>query len=822
MKTFPILLITKVSRCWLLAVLLFPLWCPAQLVSVNKKGNLVYEKYANQGQDNAVNTVPDFSMAGYRGGGVAIPTVAVKTTVNPARGDDADRIQAAIDRVSALPLDENGFRGAVLLKKGAYQVAGTLNITTSGVVLRGEGPAEGGTKIIATGERSQEKCPDLIVVSGSGHYQEVKGSSQAITTHYVPVGSRTLTIASTQGYRVGDEIVVERTPNRRWLKDMDDMTQWGWTTKAYTVGYERKITKIKGNTLTLDAPIVQVIEDQYGGGRVYRYSFPGRIARVGVENLKLVSEYASDEDENHAWEAVVLRGVEHGWVRKVTAQYFAYSCVAVRGVPDAGSTQANSRFITIEDCAMLDPKSRIAGGRRYSFVIGGKGGQFILFQRCYTRGGRHDYVVQSRVAGPNVFLDCYASQTHSDIGPHHRYATGTLFDNILGGEMRVRDRMGSGSEPGSGRGHGWAGAQTMFWNCESRSSISSRDAHFHVSSPPGGRNWGVGVVIGEKKEGNGYWESVDKPVAPRSLYLEQLEARLGSQAVERVTIPAQRTGRIWKQLAAWAGGEGVSFSDFPNPNEWYRISSQKRPNHALHDANRAFEDATTMHHVITFPYKGYPAQKWRFVSTDDGYYRISSQRRPDRSLHDSRKPHGDDRDAFYAFTFLSRDYDSQKWRILNAGDGYYRLVSQNHPTRGLHDSNQAYQNSDRAYYVLGLPYQDHYEGQRWRLEAVGSVNARAAATDKADQETPVAEHNPGEFAVYPNPVQDYLRIRLPEGQPREEIRLAVYTLSGQKVLSERITAEAISRLDVSTLKTGTYILHWVGPREVVQFKFVKE
>ena len=818
MKTFSILLITKVSRCWLLAVLLFPLWCPAQLVSVNKKGNLVYEKYANQGQDNAVNTVPDFSMAGYRGGGVAIPTVAVKATVSPARGDDTDRIQAAINRVSALPVDENGFRGAVLLKKGTYQVAGTLNITTSGVVLRGEGPAEGGTKIIATGERSQEKRPDLIVVSGSGHYQQVKGSSQAITTDYVPVGSRTLTIASTQGYRVGDEIVVERTPNQRWLKDMDDMTQWGWTTKAYTVGYERKITKIKDNTITIDAPLVQVIEDQYGGGRVYRYSFPGRIANVGVEALKLESEFDSDEDENHAWEAVVLRGVEHGWVRKVTAQYFAYSCVAVRGVPDSDGTQANSRFITVEDCAMLDPKSIISGGRRYSFIIGGKGGQFILFQRCYTRGGRHDYVVQSRVAGPNVFLDCYATETHSDIGPHHRYATGTLFDNILGGEMRVRDRMGSGSEPGSGRGHGWAGAQTMFWNCESRSSISSRDAHFHVSSPPGGRNWGVGAVIGEKKEGNGYWESVGKPVALRSLYLEQLEARLGSEAVKAVTIPAQRTGRIWKQLAAWAGGEGVSFSDFPNPNRWYRISSQKRPDYALHDAHQVYEDDPKDHHVITHPHRNYQSQKWRFISVGDGYFQIYSQKRPDRSLRDRKGSDGE----YYTLTSPRKDHEAQKWRLLNTENGYYRLVSQRHPTRGLHDSQHVYEKNNQAYYTRTLPYQADRQGQRWRLEAVGNVNARVAATDKASQEAPVAERNPGELTVYPNPVQDHLRIRLPEGEQEAEGRWEVYTLSGQQVLSERTVAQGISRLDVSTLKTGTYILRWVGPRAVMQFKFVKE
>ena len=38
-------------------------------------GRLIYAKYKNQGQDNAVNTVPDYSSAGYKGGGIPIPFI---------------------------------------------------------------------------------------------------------------------------------------------------------------------------------------------------------------------------------------------------------------------------------------------------------------------------------------------------------------------------------------------------------------------------------------------------------------------------------------------------------------------------------------------------------------------------------------------------------------------------------------------------------------------------------------------------------------------------------------------------------------------------
>ena len=40
---------------------------------------------------------------------------------------------------------------------------------------------------------------------------------------------------------------------------------------------------------------------------------------------------------------------------------------------------------------------------------------------------------------------------------------------------------------------------------------------------------------------------------PRSLYLQQLHDRLGQAAVDAVTLPAQRKGRIWDQIATWAG-----------------------------------------------------------------------------------------------------------------------------------------------------------------------------------------------------------------------------------------------------------------------------
>src|SRR4051812_28434344 len=78
--------------------------------------------------------IPDFSMVGYKTGSVPLPntpggvTVPVKQTVNPGAAgvDMTATIQAAINAVSALALDANGFRGAILLTAGNYPISGTL------------------------------------------------------------------------------------------------------------------------------------------------------------------------------------------------------------------------------------------------------------------------------------------------------------------------------------------------------------------------------------------------------------------------------------------------------------------------------------------------------------------------------------------------------------------------------------------------------------------------------------------------------------------------------------------------------------------------
>ncbi|WP_345949351.1 hypothetical protein ABDD95_21120 [Mucilaginibacter sp. PAMB04274] len=114
------------------------------LVRLQKDGSLQYKA------DAKGNTLPDFSNVGYHSGEKQWPNVPVVKTISPAaEGSSEQIIQDAINEVSARAPDANGYRGAVLLKKGKYLVPGTIRITKNGIVIRGEGNTANGTCIVA-------------------------------------------------------------------------------------------------------------------------------------------------------------------------------------------------------------------------------------------------------------------------------------------------------------------------------------------------------------------------------------------------------------------------------------------------------------------------------------------------------------------------------------------------------------------------------------------------------------------------------------------------------------------------------------------------
>ena len=507
-------------------------------------GALVYYPYTENG-----DILPDFSGVGYMGGSEDFPTSTVVENVSPpASGDAKNTIQKAIDKVSALSPDGNGIRGVVLLKNGTYNVSGTLKIKKSGVILRGE--SRNSTIIRATGTSTQES----VVSVGSSASITEDTSGIEIDADYVPVGTKVLPLESTAGLAVGDDIVIVRPQTSKWIADigMDrngifasstnaDLKSWDEEREGkYEFHFERKIVAVDGNSITIDHPIVMSMQKEYGGGQVKKVLSSGRISQVGIESITFESAYDDTvlaqkdgvtyyADEEHADRAVLFSNAENCWAQNVSAKYFINECVEI------GET---AKYVTVINCSATDFVSKIEGSRRYGFEING---QLSLVKNCVTDTARHAFVQGSRTRGPNVFYDCTSTNDYGTSEPHHRWAMGCLYDNV-----RVTMGLQAVQRGDQGTGHGWAGANMVFWNCAA--------PHIGVMQPPTAQNFAIGVsavpasgteaiakeriqklnswaktafsYTGYPFAGDGYMELLDRPAKITSLYIAQQNERM--------------------------------------------------------------------------------------------------------------------------------------------------------------------------------------------------------------------------------------------------------------------------------------------------------
>ncbi|KAF9955863.1 hypothetical protein BGZ72_003309 [Mortierella alpina] len=303
-------------------------------------------------------------------------------------------------------------------------------------------------------------------------------------------------------------------------EDADNEESWvGYDDPRWVPGY-----------LTLDIPLVMNMDPVYGSGVVYNFERETPIPTdIGVENMALWSDYNEDdpEDEEHGWYAVLIDHCQNCWAADVKTQHFVSGIKAAIG----------SKHVTIQDCEVANPISqRDAGGRRYMFMLQGQMG---LVKRCFSTDGRHDFITGGRTSGPNVFVDSKGIRANNDAGPHDRWTTGTLYDNIHSGTINVRNRGWMGS------GQGWAGAFQVLYRC-------AADKRAEFQSPPGATNWIIGFNgnIGRQWvdfEGNDATvidiEPQDEPNMPRSLYWSQLVARMHGNDAQTVEALVGASGK---------------------------------------------------------------------------------------------------------------------------------------------------------------------------------------------------------------------------------------------------------------------------------------
>jgi hypothetical protein len=495
----------------------------------------------------------DFSTAGYMGGGVALPMVPVKRTVQPSGNeDDTDAIQAAVNEVAALPLVD-GFRGAVLLAPGVFTCSRTINLQTSGVVLRGSGSGSGGTTIRMTGGRhsafaigggrgqgggaaardDDDEPPALAAPA-----RETQVASSVITDAYVPAGTKVFTLESVDGFAVGDIISIRRPTTAAWIKlvEMDTLRRVGrpqtWLGEGRNLVMERTITAINGNRVTVDISLADSLDAKYlnpPGTRVSKIRPASATRQVGVEHLHLQCPPLETSYGQAPYSGFRIDG-EDCWVKDVYCEELMNTSV-LRG-----------KRITMQEVVIKHTYPNLGASKPTDFSI--EGTQMLL-DRCRVTGDNTYFVWTGSLApGPNVLLNCVFNGHGSRIQPHMRWSTGMLVDNckVPEGGIDFPNRGVAGS------GHGWTMGWAVAW--------TSLAKFYVIQNPPGAANWAIGCIGDRELTARyfdvepilpeGIFDSHGTPVAPQSLYLAQLQDRLGPAAVRSIGY-ASNTERAFNQ-----------------------------------------------------------------------------------------------------------------------------------------------------------------------------------------------------------------------------------------------------------------------------------
>lgn len=388
--------------------------------------------------DEQGNRILDFSYCGYKSSEQDIPDVRNTVFVSWTAGDNTARIQRAIDYVASLVPDASGFRGAVLLDQGEFSLSESLRIAASGIVLRGVNKEK--TILLKKGVNRGA----LIYMEGTDDLNTL--DTLQVLSKYVPVNARTLEVASGTSLRKGDRVMVNRPSEKDWIASLGcdifggGIGALGWKEGDMDLSWDRTVTEVNGNQITLDAPLTVALNATYGTSTVTVYQWNGRIRNCGVENMTLISDYDKryPKDEDHCWTGISIEDAEDCWVRRVNFKHFAGSAVIV---------QRTGSQITVEDCISREPVSEIGGMRRCTFYTLG---QQTLFQRCYSEHGIHDFAAGYCAAGPNAFVQCDSYESLNFSGSIDAWACGLLFDvvNIDGHNLSFKnlgqDKNGAG------------------------------------------------------------------------------------------------------------------------------------------------------------------------------------------------------------------------------------------------------------------------------------------------------------------------------------------------------------------------------------------
>ncbi len=490
----------------------------------------------------------DFSHAGYRQGEQPIPDITgpvFDVTVAPWSADASGQQDATVAIQRAIDAAGEAGGGVVFLPAGTYRVApsegsrSALRIDRPRVVLRGAGAGRTFLFNDSTSMRSKRviEISPRHPVSWQAEGKPVRGAK---ILEDLPLPTRRIPLDYVDDLAVGDLVIVRNDLTPSFINRIGMGGKWTpGQSPNRTLLYCRTIIAIEPETsvVTVDIPLRGFLHVE-DNARLLKVS--GKmIEEVGLEDFSIgmkqhPGEGVAEEDWNKPGTigydannsaAIFLTHTQNSWVRRVSSYAPTGNDPRVHILSNSIKLH-RSRLVTVAGCDFRFPQYRGGGGNGYHFT---HNGQDNLIRDCHAEGARHNYDFGTMLASGNVILDSIAKDGRLASDFHMFLSLANLIDNLTcdGDFIEARAFRPWGGNPV----HGVTTTQSVFWNtCGLR---PSKERAVLVYS----HQFGEGYVIGTRGpfafvdssdfvEGEGRGDSL----IPRSLYLDQLQRRLGPQS----------------------------------------------------------------------------------------------------------------------------------------------------------------------------------------------------------------------------------------------------------------------------------------------------
>lgn len=415
----------------------------------------------------------------------------------------------------------------------------TLRLTMGNIIFKGAGQGkttiEMAVKNKATDPNKMWSTPNMLEFKHNSDLTEL-----TTVTGNAEKGTFSIEVASTSGIKAGDWVCVSLKNNDPALVAEElapHETSSNWTElndNGVQIYDYHQVKHISGNTLTFYEPIMRKIEAKWG----WKVNLYPHYENVGVEDLTFMGHSKPDfkhhgsADDDGAFKPIQMIRLTNSWMRRVNFESVseAHSFVSCANVSAYDIEISGNRG---HSAIRSQASSRVFIGKVYDhsdgFIATNAGGN-QLGERMEGAGQYHGCGVSKQSMGAVIWNVRWGDD--SCFESHATQPRATLIDRCQGGFVAWREGGDINQLPNHLN-------DLTIWNMQATKVVYDTgwngkwiwwddNNQWWKNLPPVIVGWSGETVSFDTSENQiKYFESLNAPVSPNSLYEAQLKLRLG-------------------------------------------------------------------------------------------------------------------------------------------------------------------------------------------------------------------------------------------------------------------------------------------------------